>query len=79
MISILSYWTPIKYQLHTNFNSLVEKTQKKLIRKSLIAIDNVLENIAPGQNNQLKKSVTEPSLFDPEVTRALENVVSSAC
>ena len=49
-----------------------------MIRKNLIAVDNVLENIAPGQVNQLKKSITEPSSFDSEVTRALQNAVSSA-
>ena len=47
-----SEWTPLKFQLRSDFNSLAEKTQKQLIRKSLIAVDNVLENIAPGQSEQ---------------------------
>ena len=75
---ISSDWTPIIYQLRTNFNSLAEKTQKKLIRKSLFAVDNVLENIAPGQVKQLKKSIPEPSSYDSQVTRALQNAVLSA-
>ena len=78
MSSISSDWTAIKYQLRTNFNSLAEKTKKKLIQRSLIAVDNVLENIAPGQVSQLKKSITEPSSYNSEVSWALQNAVSSA-
>jgi len=76
--SISSEWTPIKYQLCTNFDSLTEKRQKKLIRKTLIAVDNVLEKIAPGQVNQLRKSLTKESSYESEITNALQDAVSSA-
>jgi hypothetical protein len=54
-----SYWSPIKYQLRTNLNDVSDKTKKRIIRKSLLAVDNVLENIAPGQSQAIMKTLAE--------------------
>ena len=78
MSSISSEWTPIKYQLRTDFNSLAKKTQKQLVRKSLIAVDNELNNIAPGQVDQPRKSITQKPTYSSEIKKALQDAVSRA-
>ena len=51
MVEIASnYWSPIKYQLRTKLNDVSERTKKRIIRKSLQAVDTVLDNIVPGQS-----------------------------
>ena len=67
---------PNKVPTETRF--ITEKPQKQLIRKSLIAVENVLENIAPGQVHQLKKAFSETPSSDLDLTRALQSAVGSA-
>ena len=76
MSSISSEWTPLKYQLKKDFDDLNDKSQKKLVRKSLEAINSIFENIAPGQAEKLKKAFADPS---PEtfLTEALQNAIKS--
>ena len=54
-----NYWSPIKYQLRTNLNDVSERTKKRIIRKSLQAVDTVLDNIAPGQSQFIMATLTE--------------------
>ena len=54
-----NYWSTIKYQLRTNLNDASERTKKRIIRKSLQAVDTVLDNIAPAQNQFLMATLTE--------------------
>ena len=54
-----TYWSPIKYQLRTNLNDVLERTKKRIIKKSLQAVDNVLDNIAPGQSQFIMATLTE--------------------
>ena len=54
-----TYWSPIKYQLRTNLNDVLERTKKRIVKKSLQAVDNVLDNIAPGQSQFIMATLTE--------------------
>ena len=54
-----NYWSPIKYQLRTKLNDVSERTKKRIIRKSLQAVDTVLDNIAPGQSQFIMATLTE--------------------
>ena len=46
---VCTYYSSIKYQLRPNLNDISERTKRRIIRKSLQAVDNVLDNIAPRQ------------------------------
>ena len=46
---VCTYYSSIKYQLRPNLNNISERTKRRIIRKSLQAVDNVLDNIAPRQ------------------------------
>ena len=48
-----NYWSPIKCQLRTNLNDVSERTKKRITRKSLEAVDNVPDNVAPGQSQSI--------------------------
>ena len=52
-------WTPLKYQLGSNFDSCDIKTKQRLVKKAMQAIDNVLYSIALGQVEALKKECFE--------------------
>ena len=51
---ISSNWTPLKYRLGSNFDFCNKKTKQRTVKKAMKAIDNTLENIAPGQVEKLK-------------------------
>ena len=46
---VCTYYSSIKYQLRPNLNDISERTKRRIIRKSLQAVDNVLDYIAPRQ------------------------------
>ena len=52
------YCSPVKYLLRTNLN-VSERTKKRIIWKSLQAVDNVLDNIALGQSQSIVTTLTE--------------------
>ena len=54
MGDISSNWTPLKYRLGSNFDFCNKKTKQRIVKKAMKAIDNFLENIAPGQVEKLK-------------------------
>ena len=51
-------YSSIKYQLRPNLNDISERTKRRIIRKSLQAVDNVLDNIAPRQIESIYNSNT---------------------
>lgn len=54
MLSLDKTWSPIKFQLNSNIDTVSKKLKQKIINKATKAIDLVLEPLAPGQSNQLK-------------------------
>lgn len=54
MCGISSNWTPLKYRLRSNFDFCIRKTKQIVVKKAMKATDNVLENRAPGQAENLK-------------------------
>ena len=54
---IADEWTPVKFQLRMDYKNSSKKTKATLLRKANKAIDVVLDNIAPGQGNLLKKDL----------------------
>lgn len=52
-------YSSIKYQLRPNLNDISERTKRRIIRKSLQAVDNVLDNIALGQSQSIVTTLTE--------------------
>ena len=57
MGDVTSNWTPLKYCLGSDFDLCNKKTKQRIVKKAMMATDNVLENIAPGQVEKLKLSV----------------------
>ena len=53
-----NHCSPVKYLLRTNLN-VSERTKKKIIWKSLQAVDNVLVNITLGQSQSIVTTLTE--------------------
>ena len=51
-------YSSIKYQLRPNLNDISERTKRRIIRKSLQAVDNVLDNFAPRQIESIYNSNT---------------------
>ena len=51
-------YSSIKYQLRPNLNDISERTKRRIIRKSLQVVDNVLDNIAPRQIESIYNSNT---------------------
>ena len=48
-------WTPLKYQLGRDMNTINKKSKQSIVNKAMKAIDIVLEKIAPGQSSCLKE------------------------
>ena len=48
-------WTPLKYQLDSDLNTINKKSKQCIVNKAMKAIDTVLEKIAPGQSSSLKE------------------------
>ena len=70
-----NYWSPIKFQLRTNLSDVSTKTHQKIIRKSLLAVDNILDNIAPGQSKVIMATLTDQSIendFIEDLRSAIE-------
>ena len=77
MGSITNSWSPIKYQARTNFHTLNKKTQEKMIRKGKVAVDAVLEKIAPGQGNVLKQEIFKNNV-EIDINEHLKEALTSA-
>ena len=54
MGDISSKWRPLKCCLESNFDFSNKKTKQRIVKKAMKVIDNVLENVAPGQVKKLK-------------------------
>ena len=54
MGDISSKWRPLKCCLESNFDFWNKKTKQRIVKKAMKVIDNVLENVAPGQVKKLK-------------------------
>ena len=54
MGDISSKWRPLKYCLESNFDFWNKKAKQRIVKKAMKVIDNVLENVAPGQVEKLK-------------------------
>ena len=48
-------WTPLKYQLSSDLNTINKKSKQHIVNKAMKATDTVLEKIAPGQSSSLKE------------------------
>ena len=73
-------WTPLKYQLGSNFDSCDIKAKQRLVKKAM-QIDNVLYSIAPGQVQALKKECFEQNDREKEqneLLSCLSNAISDA-
>ena len=55
MGNISTDWTPLKYQLGIDLNSISKKSRQHVVKKAMKAIDTVLEKIAQGQTSSLKE------------------------
>uniref|UniRef100_A0A7M5XKE1 Uncharacterized protein n=1 Tax=Clytia hemisphaerica TaxID=252671 RepID=A0A7M5XKE1_9CNID len=80
MSSMKGDWTPVKYQLHTDFDSIDPRSQQRVMRTSIMAVDTVLENIAPGQSERLKQEFSGQAAksFNLLTTQALQDAVTAA-
>ena len=52
-------WTPLKYQLDSDLNTINKKSKQCIVNKAMKAIDTVLEKIAPGQSSSLKEECSQ--------------------
>ena len=59
MIEINPKWSPIKYQLRTDLNTVSVKTKVKLVRRSNRAVKSILKIIASGQSETLREACLE--------------------
>ena len=41
-------WTPLKYQLGSDLNTINKKSKQYMVNKAMKAIDTILEKVAPG-------------------------------
>ena len=55
MGNISADWTPLKYQLGSDLNSISKKLRQHVVKKAIKAIDTILEKIAQGQSSSLKE------------------------
>ena len=55
MGNISADWTPLKYQLGSDLNSISKKSRQHVVKKAMKAIDTVLKKIAQGQSSSLKE------------------------
>ena len=53
--NISADWTPLKYQLGSDLNSISKKSRQHVVKKAIKAIDTILEKIAQGQSSSLKE------------------------
>ena len=71
MGNISADWTPLKYQLGSDLNSISKKSRQRVIQKPIKAIDTVLEDIAPGQLSSLKEKCFQLQKKKKEETQLL--------
>ena len=64
-------WTPVKYQLGSDLNSISKKLRQHVVKKAVKAIDTVLEKIAPGQSSSLKEECFQLQNKKKEETQLL--------
>ena len=48
-------WTPLKYQLGGDLNTIDKKSKQHIANNAMNAIDTVVEKIASGQSSSLKE------------------------
>ena len=71
MGNISADWTPLKYQLGSDLNSISKKSRQRVIQKPIKAINTVLEDIAPGQLSSLKEKCFQLQKKKKEETQLL--------
>ena len=64
-------WTPLKYQLGSDLNTINKKSKQCIVNKAMKAIDTVLEKVAPGQSSSLKEECFQLQIKREEETQLL--------
>ena len=71
MGNISADWTPLKYQLGSDLNSISKKSRQHVVKKAIKAIDTILEKIAQGQSSSLKEECFQLQNKKKEETQLL--------
>ena len=78
MIEINPKWSPIKYQLRTDLNTVSVKTKEKLVRRSTQAVKSILKIIAPGQWNSKRSLFRKERTSDGDILKCLQAAVAQS-
>jgi len=80
MLLINENWSPLKFQLRQDIESVDERTKRKVCRKTRMAVDEVIARIAPGQVDSLRDACFSKTAKESEdlVLSSLKHAITEA-